>query len=1032
MRKISLFSVAIILFIHTGFAAQKKTPAADTVGNKYLKSMTWRNIGPFRGGRSAAVTGVPGKPNLYYFGATGGGVWQTTDAGNSWENISDGYFGGSIGAVAVSTSDNNVIYVGEGEETVRGNVSSGFGIWKSVDAGKTWAFTGLEDTRHISRIRIHPDNPDIVYVAAMGDLFKDTEDRGVYKTTDGGKTWSKILFTDTSSGAIDLILDPANSRVMYASTWTFRRTPYSFSSGGDGSKLFKSSDEGETWTELSDNEGFPQGLLGIIGVTVSPVNPDRVWAMVENEPYGGLYRSENAGETWKLVNNQRSLRQRAWYYTRIYADTRDEDRIYVMNVRYHVSKDGGSTFTRHVAPHGDHHDLWIAPEDNQRMIIGDDGGAQVSFDAGENWTTYMNQPTAQFYRINTDNHFPFRIYGAQQDNSSIRILHRSDGYFISERDWEVTAGGEAGHHAIEENNEVVYGGEYGGLMIRGDHRTRERQATNVWPDNPLGHGVENMKYRFQWNYPMFISPHNPDELYAFSNHVHVSADQGRSWKVISPDLTTNDTTKQGPSGGPITKDNTAVEYYCTIFSAVPSMHEEGVIWTGSDDGLIYITRDGGRNWNDITPEELPEFSQINSMEPDPFHPGGVYVVATRYKWGDYTPYIYYTGDYGQTWERIDEGIDPLHFTRVVRTDPEREGLLYTGTEYGLYISFNNGKNWQPFQNNLPIVPITDLRVKDRHLIAGTQGRSIWIIDDLSPLYELDYNWSETAHVFTPKPSYLMLAAYGGKSRLNGENHPAGAIINYYLEEVDTVNSTYQLRFLNDSNEELIAFSSISEKKEYLWIPKAGANRFIWDLRTSGVDKINDMILWWAFQKGPRVVPGTYFVQLIVDNDTMQAPLEVKIDPRVSAGQDDLQAQYEFLKDIRDNMNEINKTIQEIRDVRSKLNSLSSIVEDTVILKSIDENIKKGKLIEEILYQTKNKSPQDPLNFPIRLNNKYGHVGSLADFGFNRPTQQMYDVKEEFEEILNEQFKNWDEVKESISKLNEDLHDAKVPYIDINR
>ena len=1011
--------------------AKKKVEQADTINSAYLKAIKWRSIGPYRGGRSATVVGVVNKPNLYYFGSSGGGVWRSTDAGNSWKNISDGFFGGSIGAVAVSSSDNNIIYVGQGEETVRGNVSSGLGMWKSVDAGKSWSFIGLDESYHISRIRIHPENPDIVYVAVMGDLYKDSESRGVYKTIDGGQNWERILFSDKGSGAVDLIMDPSNTRVLYASTWTSRRTPYSLSSGGEGSKLWKSIDDGKNWKELSKNTGFPKGLLGIIGVTVSPVNPDRVWAIVENEPEGGLYRSENGGKTWSLVNNDRSLRQRAWYYSRIYADPVDEEKIYVMNVRYHVSKDGGKTFKKYVAPHGDHHDLWISPEDPKRMIIGDDGGAQISFDAGENWTTYFNQPTAQFYRINTDNHFPFRIYGAQQDNSSIRISHRSNGYFIGEGDWETTAGGEAGHHAIEDNNEVVYGGEYGGLMLRYDHRTNEMQATNIWPNNPLGHGVENMKYRFQWNYPMFISTYNPNELYAFSNHVHLSKDQGKSWVTISPDLTTNDTTKQGPSGGPITKDNTAVEYYCTIFAAVQSEFNEDVIWTASDDGLIHITQNAGESWENITPPDLPEFTQINSIEADHFNAGALYIAATRYKWGDFKPYLYYTEDYGKSWKKIVKGIDDRHFTRVIRSDPNREGLLYAGTEYGLYISFNNGSSWQSFQNNLPLVPITDLKIKDKHLIAGTQGRSIWIVDDLNPLYELQFDSKFEKHLFTPKLTYLMTGGAGSGSNKKGDNHPAGAIINYYLNDVDTANSVYQLRFLNRYGDELVTYSSKSDKKSYRWIPKKGANRFIWNLRVEGVDKLNGMILWWAFQNGPKVTPDNYLAQLIVDSDTITVSMKVEMDPRVSATKMDLLAQYEFLIDIRDNMNEMNSTIKEIRKYRGKLVNIKAMVDDSLLLVSIDKLIDDGKKIEEALYQTKNRSSQDPLNYPIRLNNKYGHLGSLADLGFNKPTTQMYELKKEFEEEISNYFAQWADIKGEMVLLNTELHKSNTPYIKID-
>ncbi len=1032
MRKSLFVSFLAILFIQSGLFAQKKQKEnADTVNSAYFKSLKWRNIGPFRGGRTATVTGVEGKPNLYYFGGCGGGVWRTTDAGNTWENISDSSFGGSIGAVAVSSSDNNVIYVGQGEETVRGNVSSGFGVWKSVDAGKTWKHMGLEGTKNISRIRINPDNPDIAYVAALGDPFKDSEDRGVFKTTDGGKSWKKMLYADAGSGAADLMMDPGNPRILYASTWTFRRTPYSFSSGGKGSKLWKSTDEGETWTDLTTKEGFPKGLLGMIGVTVSPADPERVWALVENEPHGGLYRSDDGGDKWHLVNSSRDIRQRAWYFSKIYADTKDRDKIYIMNVDYFVSNDGGKTLSKHDAPHGDHHDLWIAPENPERMIIGDDGGAQISFDAGQNWSSLMNQPTGQFYRIISDDHFPYRIYGAQQDNTSIRILSRSSEPFISERDWEITAGGEAGHHAVEKNNEVVFGGEYGGIMIRLDHRNNATQMTDVWPDSPLGHGVKDMKYRFQWNYPMFISPFHPDQLYAFSNHVHISTDEGRSWKTISPDLTTNDTTKQKASGGPITKDNSAVEYYCTIFAAVPSALKDSIIWTGSDDGLVYITKDAGNSWTNVTPKDIPAFTQINSMDADPFHAGGLYLAGTRYKWGDDSPYLYYTSDYGNTWTRIDNGIKSPDFTRVIRADPNREGLLYAGTEYGLYISFNNGKYWQPFRNKLPITPITDLRVKDRELVAATQGRGIWILDDLNPLYEMNYNWDPDAYLFKPSPTWMMTSAYGGKSKTKGENRPDGAIINYYLKTVDTSANTYELRFLDKSGKQLVSYSSKADKKEYKWVPKKGGDRFIWDLRTEAVDTVPGTVLWWAQTDGPQVVPGNYQVQLIVNKDTLKAPFETKIDPLLDVSQGDLQAQFDFLMDIHDNLNKLNKAIKEIRSSRTQLNGIKKTVKDSTLLAEMKDILSKGKTIEETLYQTKAKSNEDVLNFPVRLENKYGYLGAIADYGFNRPTRQMYETKKEFDKDILKQIDDWAKVKAQIAKLNTDLNNAKIPYVDFS-
>jgi photosystem II stability/assembly factor-like uncharacterized protein len=652
MKKVILLFTGILLLTSFSISAQKykrkKQQNTTQFAEKYYDAMQWRNIGPFRGGRSCAVTGVPGKANLFYMGSTGGGIWKTTDAGNSWENISDGFFGGSIGSIAVSEWDNNVIYAGAGEKTVRGNVSSGDGVWKSVDAGKTWTSIGLKNSRHVPRIRVHPKNADIVYAAVLGDLYKESNERGVYKSINGGTSWKKVLFANDDAGAIDLIIDPNNARVLYATTWNVRRTPYSLSSGGDGSAIWKSIDGGDTWTNISANEGLPKGTWGISGVTVSPVNSDIVWALIENDK-GGIYKSTDAGKTWKLINSERKLRQRAWYYTRLYADTQDENGLYVLNVRYHHSKDGGKTFQTFNAPHGDHHDLWIAPEDNQRMIIGDDGGAQVSFDAGENWTTYHNQPTSQFYRVTTDNNFPYRIYGAQQDNSTVRIAHRTNGRFISESDWESTAGGESAHIAVDpENNDIIYGGSYGGFLTRVNHKTKESRAINVWPDDPMGHGAEDFKYRFQWNFPIFFSPNNSKKLYAASNHLHTTTNEGQSWEIISPDLTRNDPKTLKSSGGPITQDNTGVEYYGTIFAAAESPSEDGLIWTGSDDGLVHITKDGGKNWQNVTPKGMPEWMMINCIEIDPFNKGGAYIAGTKYKTGDYNPYLYKTTDYGQT------------------------------------------------------------------------------------------------------------------------------------------------------------------------------------------------------------------------------------------------------------------------------------------------------------------------------------------------------------------------------------------------
>ncbi|MFT5386105.1 MAG: photosystem II stability/assembly factor-like uncharacterized protein, partial [Saprospiraceae bacterium] len=631
-----LLLFTFLIFIpHT--EAQKRKRKSETAVNALItksyddslyNSIEWRNIGPFRGGRSCTVAGVPGKPNLFYFGSTGGGVWKTSDGGRHWENISDGYFGGSVGAIAVSESDPNVIYAGGGEVTVRGNVSSGYGIWKTEDAGKTWKQMGLKDSRHLSRIRIHPKDHNIVYASSMGNLYKANEERGVYKSTDGGNNWKKVLYINEEVGVADLCLDPNNHRIMYATSWRIKRTPYDLSSGGEGSKIFKSTDSGETWEDITYNKGLPKGTRGISGITVSPANSDRLWTIIESKE-GGVFRSDDAGATWIKVNDERKLRQRAWYYTRIYADPQDENAVYVMNVRYHKSTDGGKTFKSSRTPHGDHHDLWIAPENPDRIIVADDGGAQVTYDNGDTWSTYHNQPTAQFYRVITDNHFPYRIYAAQQDNSTIRISHRSSGGAIDEDDWESTAGCECGHIAIDPlDNDIVYGGCYDGFLERKDHKTGFTRVVSVWPDNPMGHGAEGMRYRFQWNFPIFFSQHDPKKLYTASNHLHASTDGGQSWELISPDLTRNDSTKLGPSGGPITKDNTSVEYYCTIFAATESPRVKDLLWVGSDDGLVHISKDGGKNWDNITPPDMPEWIQVNSIEADPHNDGGAYLACT--------------------------------------------------------------------------------------------------------------------------------------------------------------------------------------------------------------------------------------------------------------------------------------------------------------------------------------------------------------------------------------------------------------------
>ena len=1018
-----LLSIFCFLFISESSLSQKSNDS------KY-DALEYRLIGPFRGGRSAAVTGVPGKPNLFYFGASGGGVWETNDGGRQWKNISDGYFGGSIGSIVVSEDDHNVIYVGGGEKTVRGNVSSGYGIWKTEDAGKSWVQMGLKKSRHIPRISVHPKNHNIVYAAVLGNIYKPTEERGVYKSTDGGVTWKKTLFANENSGAVDLIMDPNNPRILYASTWNVRRTPYSLSSGGEGSALWKSTDSGETWNEISKNKGFPTDTLGIIGVTVSPVNSERVWAIVENKEKGGVYRSDDGGKTWNSINSERKLRQRAWYYTRIYADPQDENVVYVLNVNYHKSTDGGKTFSSYNAPHGDHHDLWIAPENPKRMIMGDDGGAQTSYDGGETWSTYHNQPTAQFYRVTTDNAFPYRIYAAQQDNSTIRISHRNEGWSIDEDDWEPTAGGESAHIAIDpKNSDIVYGGSYDGFLTRYNHEKGTVRSVSVWPDNPMGHGAEDMKYRFQWNFPIFFSPHNPNKLYTASNHLHQTTNEGESWEVISPDLTRNDSTKLKSSGGPITQDNTSVEYYCTIFAAAESPVTPGVIWTGSDDGLVHITRNGGQSWTNVTPKGMPDWMMINSIEPSVFDAGTCYIAGTKYKTGDFAPYLYKTMDFGKTWKKITNGISAEHFTRVLREDPKEKGLLYAGTETGMYISFDDGSNWKPFQLNLPIVPITDLAIKENNLIVATQGRSLWVLDDLTVIHQLsEENTSENV-LFKPKDTYRMGGSSRSGSLTSGTNHPSGVMTYFYLgNEPD---AEVKLSYLNAKNDTIKSFSTKS-KKDKLEVKK-GSNYHTWNMRGEGAEKLEGMILWWASTQAPKEVPGQYKVILTVGDEYLTQPFLILPDPNSETDIDGMQKQFDFISDVNATMDKAHKSIKKIRNINKQLEVFQKQYKDNDGVKELVEKAKQlsedfGK-IEKALYQTKNRSGQDPLNFPIKLTNKLGHLNSLVGMDDFPPTSQDIAVKNDLTEQINTELSKFDAlVSEEVKNFNIEFNRMKLDYL----
>ena len=1035
MKNSSVFLI-IFLFFLVDIKAQRKNKSISQSINYEIPNLNWRSIGPYRGGRASSVTGVSNSDNTYYFGATGGGIWKTTDSGQNWRNISDGFFGGSIGAISASESDPNILYVGTGEKTVRGNVSPGYGgFWKSDDAGETWKKMNLDiDQVQVGRIAIHPKNPDIVYIAIIGDLFKDSNKRGVYKSTDGGKSWRQVLFSNERSGAVDISIDKNNPRIIFASTWNIRRTPYSLESGGEGSGLWKSTDGGETWKNISDNEGLPSGIWGISGVSVSPVNSKKVFALIENKE-GGLFRSDDGGSSWEKVNEDRNLRQRAWYYTRVYADTQNENRVYVMNVSFWRSEDGGKSFDRYRTPHGDHHDLWIDPENNKRLIVADDGGAQVSSDDANNWSTYMNQPTAQYYRVATDNSFPYNILVAQQDNSTQRVPHRVNSGGISERDWERSAGGESAHLAAKPDNpDIVYGGSYGGYLTRLDHSTGEVRSVNVWPNNPMGHGAEDMKFRFQWNFPIFFSPHDPNKLYTTSNRFHVTYNEGEKWEVFSPDLTRNEKEKLGPSGGPITKDNTAVEYYATIFAACESPYEKDLLWAASDDGLIHLSRDGGKNWEDVTPVNSPKYLMWNSVEPDPFVKGGLYAAGTLYKTGDFQPYMYKTKDYGKTWEKITNGIPNNHFTRVLRADPNKEKLLYAGTESGMYISFDDGISWNSFQLNLPLVPITDLTIKNNNLIAATQGRSLWLIDDLTPLHQLNKEVNNASmKLFKPIDSYRMGSPGRGTPRNAGKNHHNGVEVFFNIDDkILDENTSVTLEFLD--NEKKLIKKYDNQSDENALDINGEKNSFVWNMRYDDAKGFDGLIMWAASLRGPIASPGQYYVKLTVNEKSEEQSFNILKDPRSNSTDEDLKEQFDFLLSVRDKVSDIHQTIIDIRSSRSQLIDLKSKISGKYpdMENSISDVISRITLIEEKLYQTKNRSGQDPLNFPIRLNNKLAHLTSVASVGNFKPTDQMYNVRDELIGLIDKELKMWEDIKENdLVKLNSTILENNIQLITIN-
>ncbi len=1060
-RRTHVIAVVAALTVAASGAARSAPASVRSEGEKprtlsdQMEGLEFRLVGPFRGGRVVAVAGVVGSPLTFYFGGTGGGVWKTADGGQSWEPVSDKFFRtGSVGAIAVAPSDPNVVYAGMGEACIRGNVSRGDGVWKSTDAGKTWKHVGLTETQQISAVVVHPRNPDLVYVAALGHTWGPNPERGIFRSSDGGATWKKVLFVDDKTGASGLSMDPTNPRILYAGFWQVVRKPWTLESGGLGSGLWKSTDGGDTWKKLA--RGLPEGIVGKIGVAVSPARPDRVWAMVEAEK-GGLYRSEDGGEKWSRVNEDNRLRQRAWYYSHVIADPKNTDTVWVLNVQCLKSVDGGKNFTPVRTPHGDDHDLWIDPNDPDRMIEGNDGGATVTFDGGRSWSSVLNQPTAQFYRVITDNRVPYRIYGAQQDNTTVSIASRTRGFGIGLTDWYDVGGCESGWVAPDPRNpDIVYAGCYGGSITRYDHRTGERREVVAWPQLAVGQAAKDLTYRFQWDAPILISPNDPKILYHAAQKLLKSTDEGQTWTEISPDLTRNDPSKQGKSGGPITKDDSGVEVYDTIFALAESPVETGVVWAGTDDGLVWVTRDAGKNWANVTPGlhspvrdaggsskggvrgasteqppggRIPEWIQINSIDASPHEKGTAYVAATMYKHDDDRPYLYKTSDYGKSWTKIVSGIPAGAFTRVVREDTARRGLLYCGTETGLYLSFDDGSSWQPFQRNLPVVPITDLAVKGDDLVVATQGRSFWVLDDVNPLRL----WkpeiaSQEVHLFAPRPSLRMEGGApwwmeGEKPRGVGQNPPNGVTIDYWLKEkpvekpkgkdvleIEILDGDTVLRtFTSEKPPEPAEGAPLPEEsREKPLEPKQGINRFVWDTRMLRPQLVPKAVLW-GNRLGPKVAPGTYKVRLTKGDTVLTESFEIRPHPEHHVTAADLAKQAAFLRDIRDRITDTHEAVVRIRDVKAQLKEMATRAEKLGKKEPVSTKAKalteKLEAIETKLVNPKLKAPEDVLNFAPALDHQFVGIATAAGSadGAPRPVEQEYyaELKAKLDTLLSE-------------------------------
>ena len=1020
----------------------------DDSEEAFLEAMKFRNIGPFRGGRVTTVTGVPGDTLTYYMGSTGGGVWKTTDAGTSWKNISDDSFEvGSIGAVAVAPSDPNVVYVGTGSACPRGNVSPGNGVYRSTDAGKTWDHVGLVEAGQIARIHVHPKDPDVVYVAALGHIFGPNDERGVFRSLDGGSTWDKVLYVNERAGAVDLTMDPSNPRVLFAAIWEAERKPWTMLSGGESSGLYRTKDGGNSWEEMT--EGLPEGIKGRIGVSISAADSSRVWALVEADE-GGLFRSDDGGDEFRLINPDRNFRQRAWYYTHVFADPQNSQTVYVLNTGIWKSTDGGKTFSYIRAPHGDHHDLWINADNPMNLINGNDGGANVSFNGGQSWSTQGNQPTSEMYRVTVDNQFPYRVYGCQQDNSCVSLPSRTSSSGIARHDWYVIGGCESGHVAVDPRDpNISYAGCYGGSIGRYDHATGQERQINAYPQLAVGQAAKDLRYRFQWNAPIRLSPHDPDVLYHTSQFVHRSTDHGQSWEVISPDLTRNDAEKQSYAGGDLTWDNTGVEVYDTIFAFEESKQTQGLLWAGTDDGRVHLSRDNGVTWNEITPAGMPDWGQVNMIELSSHDPGRAFLAVTRYRTDDFTPYVFRTNDYGDSWSLITtatNGIPADHFVRVIREDPDRKGLLFAGTEFGLYASFDDGQTWEPFQQNLPITPITDMAITGQDLVVATQGRSFWILDDLTPLHSMTPEMADAeAHLFQPRTTHRFGGGGGFGSGGSGSNPPTGVIL-YYLLGAE-IEDELQLEILDAAGSVLRTLSSEKDEPQApspwrRFFPEAagsrklaaetGLNRYVWNLRRHDAELVEDAVLW-GMASGPIVPPGSYQARLTLGDWSQTVDIQLVKDPRIDVSQADLVAQYELATEIWETLSASHQALGKIRDMRSQVEVLTERLEKAGYgdgIAEISETIgEQLTSIEEKIYQTKNESSQDILNYPPRLDNKILDVMSGVQSADAAPTDGAIELYRDLRSELDGYLAELDGVVgEEIAELNRLVREKSAPAV----